>query len=75
MKLKFFTAFSLIFCIVFFGAGAFGGVEPTSRQPSAVAPESKYAFDPVIDGTEITHDFVIQNKGNALLKIERVKTG
>jgi len=75
MKLKFITVFFLMLCIIFFETGAFGGVEPKSQQPSAVAPESKYTFDPVIEGTEIAHDFVIQNKGGALLKIEKVKTG
>jgi hypothetical protein len=34
-----------------------------------------YSFSPVLDGTEITHDFVIQNKGDAPLAIEKVRTG
>jgi hypothetical protein len=38
-------------------------------------PESRYTFPTVLDGTEVTHDFVIQNKGDAELVIEKVRTG
>jgi hypothetical protein len=42
---------------------------------SVFFPESQYEFSPVLDGTEVVHDFVIQNKGNATLTVDRVKTG
>jgi hypothetical protein len=42
--------------------------------PSISVPEPRYEFAPVVDGKEFTHDFVIQNKGDAPLIIERVKT-
>ena len=32
-------------------------------------------FSEVLDGTNVVHDFVIQNKGTATLKVDRVKTG
>jgi hypothetical protein len=38
-------------------------------------PELAFEFDPVVDGTQITHDFVIKNSGNGPLAIHRVKTG
>ncbi|SPD75311.1 conserved exported hypothetical protein [uncultured Desulfobacterium sp.] len=43
--------------------------------PVAVAKISQFQFEPVVEGTVITHDFHIENTGNAPLKIERVKTG
>ncbi len=43
--------------------------------PLAVLPESRYEFEPVADGTRVVHDFVIKNKGKAVLKIEKVRTG
>ncbi len=75
MKFKIYAAFFLLFCMVFFQTSAFGVSKQTPQSPSAVVPESRYTFAPVTDGTKITHDFVIQNKGTALLKIESVKTG
>ncbi len=43
--------------------------------PVAFIPGSSYSFQPVPDGTKVIHDFIIQNKGTAPLKIHRVKTG
>ena len=49
------------------------GQEPP-KAPIAYFPEKEYIFDTVLDGTDITHDFVLQNKGAATLKIEKVAT-
>jgi len=54
--------------------GAYGAEETIQEGPSAFVPVHSYNFAQVVDGTEITHDFIIQNKGTAPLKIERVKT-
>ncbi|MCB2144845.1 MAG: DUF1573 domain-containing protein [Deltaproteobacteria bacterium] len=45
------------------------------EKPAAVLPELKYEFDPVVDGTQITHDFAIKNTGAGPLSITQVKTG
>ena len=45
------------------------------KAPKAFLPVTKWEFEPVIDGQEVVHEFVIQNKGNAPLNVERVKTG
>jgi hypothetical protein len=64
--------------------GASDGKESTSQTPATVAamekpgavlPELKYEFDPVVDGTQITHDFAIKNIGDGPLAITQVKTG
>lgn len=47
----------------------------SSEKPTVVMPKLKHEFDPVVDGTQITHDFTIKNTGNGPLAIERVKTG
>ncbi|MCP4681347.1 MAG: DUF1573 domain-containing protein [Desulfobacterales bacterium] len=49
--------------------------EKSTLVPSAFLPADKYEFEPVLEGTETLHDYIIQNKGTAPLKIERVKTG
>lgn len=38
-------------------------------------PEKMHEFEPVVEGLKVTHDFVIQNKGTAVLQIQKVKTG
>jgi hypothetical protein len=75
MKLKFLSIFFAAVCILCFNSSAFGASKQTPLSPSVFVPESRYTFPTVIDGTEITHDFIIQNKGDAPLVIERVKTG
>ena len=43
--------------------------------PELFIPENSYRFEPVPAGQTVTHDFVVHNKGTALLHITRVKTG
>ncbi len=43
--------------------------------PIAFAPEPKFQFQSAMDSAEIIHDFILQNKGNAPLTIQKVKTG
>ncbi len=43
--------------------------------PVAVLPDPAYEFKTVPEGVNVLHDYLIQNKGTALLTIERVKTG
>jgi hypothetical protein len=44
------------------------------KLPLAHLPALRYEFAPVLEGREVTHDFVIQNKGSATLEIQKVKT-
>jgi hypothetical protein len=74
MKLKLFFTFFSVVCILSFGSVAFGASQQTSSSPSVFVPGSKYTFPTVLDGVEVTHDFIIQNKGDAPLVIEKVKT-
>ena len=50
-------------------------VAATAEKPAVVLPELKFEFDPVVDGTQITHDFMIKNTGKGDLAIKQVKTG
>jgi hypothetical protein len=49
--------------------------EPTTPAPKAVFPEKHFAFPSVVEGADVQHDFVVQNKGSEILKILDVKTG
>ncbi len=75
MKKRTLFVFALSFCILFFETGSFGAENNTTNLPPVFVPESRFKFGPVLDGTEITHDFIVQNKSIAPLKIEKVKTG
>lgn len=50
-------------------------VVPAAGTPHMIVSEISYKFDPVVDGTLITHDFTIKNTGSETLVVERVKTG
>jgi len=73
MKYKSLTVLSAALFLTLFAAVCFGTQDQSS--PSAIFPETSYEFSAVLDGAEVVHEFVIQNKGTATLKVERVKTG
>ena len=47
----------------------------TMQKPQVVVPEQKYEFTPVVDGSQVTHDYLIKNSGDGPLDITQVKTG
>lgn len=56
------------------------GQSPASGQsalkgPKAVFSETKYEFKPLFEGEDVTHDFVVENRGDAPLVIKNVKPG
>jgi hypothetical protein len=44
-------------------------------EPKAYLPENVYQFQPAIEGTEVVHEFVLLNKGDAPLDIINVQSG
>lgn len=72
MRKKFaLLALSLSLCVTFWVGVALGG-EPA---PAAVVVQDTFEFPPQLDGANVVHDFVIQNKGDAPLEITDVKAG
>ncbi len=49
-------------------------IQMALKLPSAYLPSGNFEFEPVVEGKEVIHDFVIQNKGAALLEVQSVKT-
>ena len=79
-----FTAILVVLWAAAATVGASDGKDSTSQSPSAatatatpgmVLPELNFEFDPVVDGTQVIHDFAVKNAGNGLLAITQVKTG
>jgi hypothetical protein len=55
------------------GAGVAG--QTPAKGAEAFLPESVYEFQPVLEGTEVVHEFVLQNRGEAPLNILQIKSG
>jgi hypothetical protein len=49
--------------------------EAAGNTPSAVWPALRHDFQRVVDGTSVTHDIVVGNRGSAELRIYKVETG
>ena len=49
-------------------------IQISLKLPMAHVPALRYEFAPVMEGKEVMHDFVVQNKGSAPLEIQKVKT-
>ncbi len=43
--------------------------------PEAWLPETVYEFQPVAEGSEVVHEFVLHNRGNAELSVLKLKSG
>ncbi len=43
--------------------------------PVAEVSTPEYRFDSVPEGTRVTHEYLLHNRGTALLKVLQVKTG
>lgn len=68
-----FISFFLLFLIPF-SLGAADKQAVAISGPSVFFPSVKYEFAPVADGIEIRHNFIVQNKGDQILHINKVKT-
>jgi hypothetical protein len=66
------TAILLLLMVAAGGARADQAIRPT---PKLVIEETTHSFAPVVDGTIISHDFLVGNAGEEVLKISKVQTG
>ena len=74
MKLKRPFLIVIATCMLFTAVSSFGADQKDSKSPSAYFPERYHTFKQVVDGTAIMHDFILQNKGDAILNISKVTT-
>ncbi|MBW1759849.1 MAG: hypothetical protein JRI88_05990 [Deltaproteobacteria bacterium] len=74
MKFKFFVALFFV-CTFFYATDSISAEKESIKSPSTFLSRDKYEFAPVPEGFEIKHDFIIENKGNAVLNIKKVRTG
>ena len=67
------TIFFLVVCMA--SAWADEPTAGTAKTPHAVIVERDLTFDPVVDGSTVTHDYLVKNTGEGELEISQVKTG
>jgi hypothetical protein len=72
-SIKFFSAFFACW-LVFLAGGALAAGEENPGIPSAYIAQSQYEFESVLEGNEVMHGFVLENKGTANLIVEKVRT-
>ena len=65
----------LIFSVFFVFSLSSAEVKEELKTPDSFFPEDSFDFGKVVDGTQITHDFKVLNRGPAPLVVKRVKTG
>jgi hypothetical protein len=74
MKLKKYSWSVMLILILVFCTNAFAEMPDEENKPEAYFPENTFTFDKILEGTLVIHDFVIKNKGNAPLTVEKVKS-
>jgi len=65
-------------CLVLVSVWVSGAAAPTEspgKGPVISLPDGRFQFEPVVEGTQVTHKFIVRNTGDAPLNIERVRTG
>jgi len=75
MKIKNLFFFFLLFFLLLNLNASLKAENNVNTYPSAYLPLDNYEFNEVVEGTEIDHYFIIQNKGTAPLNVEKVETG
>jgi hypothetical protein len=72
MKSRYYWVIILLFLMPL---SALGEEIETVGTPQLYMPEKSYNFQSVVSGMEVSHTYVVQNKGTATLEIMRVATG
>ncbi|MBW2590700.1 MAG: hypothetical protein JRD71_08300 [Deltaproteobacteria bacterium] len=72
-----FSVFLIFFFLIpfSFGAGDKQAAAISHKGPSVFFPSVKYEFAPVADGIVVRHNFIVQNKGDETLYINKIRTG
>ena len=72
-SIKFFSVFFACW-LVFLTGGALAAGEEKPGAPVVDIAQSQYEFESVLEGNEVIHGFVLENKGSANLIVEKVRT-
>ncbi|MBW2250188.1 MAG: hypothetical protein JRF60_06060 [Deltaproteobacteria bacterium] len=70
-----FSVFLLFFILIPFSFGAEDKQAAATSGPAVFFPSLKYEFASVADGIVVRHNFIVQNKGDETLHINKIRTG
>ena len=67
----------LVFLTLFGFFTSFGHTASAATEtgPKVYLPENLFVFQPVPEGTEVVHDFILFNHGDQPLELSNVKSG
>lgn len=65
----------LLFFTNIFIPNVYAGDKQEAKPPIVHISEIVYNFGLVVEGEQVVHDFLVQNRGASILEIQRVKTG
>ena len=74
MKVRNIVVFLSVVCLFFLTSPFLGAESQSPESPSAYLPADQYEFDQILEGDDVSHDLIIQNKGDALLEVKGVGT-
>mgnify|MGYP001819891981 CR=1 FL=1 len=74
MSSKFSFAAPILVLLMALAAVTAAGEPSAEPAPKALFVEKSWEFEPVLEGAEVVHGFVVKNQGLAPLKITNVKT-
>jgi hypothetical protein len=63
------------FLLFLMSSPAWCAADQADPKPQAVLAENQFAFEPVLEGTQVTHVFILKNHGDAPLRILKVHSG
>ncbi len=63
-----------VFCILYYGALLVASSGEANASPVIAIDNEVHDFGTILEGTVITHNFIIENKGNETLLIQRVRS-
>lgn len=69
------TKYFCLIALILWTAPQWTGAADASAGPEAFIPNSVHEFKPVVEGTRITHEFTIENRGAEPLEIIDLKSG
>lgn len=75
MKITWMKLALLLLGMFLCGPAGYADQSTDTPEPAAFLPQAHYQFEPVVEGTKVVHDFVLQNQGTAPLEIIKLSSG
>lgn len=62
---------ALVWMLIFASLPA-GAGQTAAGVPAMMVPEPVFQFSPLLEGQKVTHTFIVENRGNAVLNIPKI---